>query len=94
MKICNRTTNKTDFRNEHYFNDKLTHSSSRNNTVAEGSHIKFTRICQTKTALMNIIDHETESEQNENGQNLASFFHTNFYYNWSSSSVAVNSEHT
>lgn len=44
---------KQDFRNEHYFNDKLTHCSTRNNTVAEVSQIKFTRICQTKTALMN-----------------------------------------
>jgi len=44
---------KQDFRNEHYFNDRLTHGSTRNNTVAEVSYIKFTRICQTKTALMN-----------------------------------------
>jgi hypothetical protein len=42
-----------DFRNEHYSNDKLTHGSTRNNTVAEVSHIKFTRISQTKTAIMN-----------------------------------------
>jgi hypothetical protein len=44
---------KQDFRNEYYFNDKLPHGSTRNNAVAEVSHIKFTRICQTKTALIN-----------------------------------------
>jgi len=30
---------KQDFRSEYYFNDKLIHGSTRNNTVAEGSHI-------------------------------------------------------
>jgi hypothetical protein len=40
------------------------------------------------------FDPETESEQNENGQNPASFLHINFDYNWSSSSVAINSEQT
>jgi hypothetical protein len=65
---------KQDFRNEHYFNDKLTHGSTRNNTVAEVSQVKFTRICQTKTALINgtheqSFDPETESDQNVYEQN-------------------------
>jgi hypothetical protein len=41
-------TYKQDVRNENYFNDKWTCGSIRNNTVREVSHIRFTRISQTK----------------------------------------------